>query len=142
MTFGVSNRGEELQYTSGYTGTDVELYLYLDSTDTDGDGTEDGDDLDDTSTYADVTTDPGGYSVVTHSIISGDVGQFNGDYGIEFTETIDVSDTEGNVDGLLLVEAGTDNIIARSEIQNAEPGPYQSLDGLSSLEVTPRVTSD
>lgn len=142
MTFGVSNRGEELQYTSGYTGTDVELYLYLDSTDTDGDGTADGDDLDDTSTYADVTTDPGGYGVVTHSIVSSDVGQFNGDYGIEFTETIDVSNTEGDVDGLLLVEAGTDNIIARSEIQNAEPGPYQSLDGLSSLEVTPRVTSD
>jgi hypothetical protein len=142
MSFGLSDRGEELQYTSGFVGQDADVTVYLDNTDTDNDGTAEGDDLSDTDGTGAVTTEPSGITRPTITIQSSDVGKFNGDFGIEQSLTLNIGGVSGDVDGVLLIESGTTNILARAEIQSPEPGPYQSLDGLKTIELIPRITTD
>lgn len=142
MSFGLSDRGEELQYTNGFVGVDVEVTLYLDNTDIDADGTAEGDNLNDADGTGAVTTEPSGLSRKTITVQSSDVGQFNGDFGIERSVDLNTDGVSGDVDGVLLIEAGTTNILARAEIQSPEPGPFQSLDGLKTIEIIPRVTTD
>jgi hypothetical protein len=142
MSFGLSDRGEELQYTNGFVGQDVEATLYLDNTDIDGDGTKEGDNLTDADGTGAVTTEPSGIIRSTITIQSSDVGQFDGDYGIERSLDLNTDGVTGKVDGVLLIESGTTNILARAEVQSPEPGPYQSLDGLKTIEIIPRVTTD
>jgi len=131
MAFGLSDRGEELQYTSGFVGQTVEVTMYDDSTD----GLSDSDGTGAVSTEPSVTRE-------SFTVQSSDIQQYSGDYGFERTVTVDVSGTSASVDGILLVEDGTNNIIARAEIQNPQPGPKQDLAGLSSIELTPRLTTD
>jgi hypothetical protein len=141
MTFGLSDRGEEIVTESGLVGTDVEVTVYLDDSDIDNDGSPEGDELLDGDGLGAVTTEPN-ISRKAHSIVSSDVGQFNGDFGVTFSETLNTSGLDDEVDGVLLIEQGTSNIVARSQIVNPEPGPYQSLTGLTSLTVEPEVTFD
>lgn len=142
MSFGLSDRGEELQYTNGFVGQDIDVTVYLDNTDIDNDGTAEGDDLTDADGTEAVTTEPSGLTRKTITIQSSDVGQFNGDFGIERSLDLNMDGVGGDVDGVLLIESGTTNILARAEIQSPEPGPYQSLDGLKTIELIPRVTTD
>jgi hypothetical protein len=142
MSFGLSDRGEELQYTASFVGLDLDLILYLDSTDIDGDGAVEGDDLTDADGTGAITTQPNGFSPKTVTIQSGDIGQFSGDFGFELSANINVDGVTDKIDGVVLAESGTTNIIARTEIQSPEPGPFQSLSGLKTIEIIPRVTTD
>jgi len=142
MTFGVSDRGEELLYRDGLVHQTLDALLYLDSADIDGDGTAEGDDLSDSDDRTAVTTVPTDLSRTTTTVQAGDVAQFDGDYGVELTFGFPTDGVSGEVDGVLLLEDGTDTVIARAEITNPEPGPYQSLNGLTSFTVEPRLTTD
>ena len=141
MAFGLSDRGEQLHYTSGFVGLDLDITIYLDSTDIDDDETPEGDDLVDSDDTSAITTEPA-VTRQTVSVQSGDIQQFSGDYGFEKTVTLNVDGISGEIDGVLIIESGTSNIIGRAAISEPEPGPYQSLDGLKEIEVTPRLTTD
>jgi len=141
MGFGLSDHGEELHYDGGFVGEDLDVTIYLDNTDIDGDGTKEGDDLADSDGLSAVTTEPS-ITRKTISIASGDITQFSGDYGFEKSASLDVDGITGKVDGVLLIDADTSKIVARAAIQSPEPGPYQSLDGLKTIELKPRLTTD
>jgi hypothetical protein len=141
MAFGLSDRGEELHYRNGFVGQDIDITIYLDNTDIDGDGTKEGDDLDDTDDVTAVTTEP---SVTrrTVTVQSADIEKINGDFGFSKEVELNVSGLTGKIDATLLIESGTDNIIARTEQQDPEPAPYQSLDGLKKIKLEPQITTD
>jgi len=141
MSFGLSNRGEELHYRNGFVGQDLDVTIYLDSTDVDGDGSDEGDNLTDSDDITVVTTEPS-VSRPTVTVEDTDIEMFDDDFGFEKSVKIGVDGISGEIDGVLLIESGTDNIISRSKIQDPEPGPYQSLDGLKEIEVKPRLTTD
>jgi hypothetical protein len=124
----------------GLVGVTVEVSLYLDSSDIDQDGSNEGDDLVDSDDLTAVTTEPS-ISRIPHTIAEGDTVNGATDFTISFSETFDVAGVADEVDGVLLIEQGTTNIVGRLEIQDQEPsGLYQSLNGLTSLTVTPTFT--
>jgi hypothetical protein len=140
MGFGLSNRGQELLVDGGLIGETVEVSLYLDNSDIDQDGSTEGDDLVDSDDLSAVNTEPA-ISRVPHLIAEGDTVNQATDFTISFSETFDVDGVADEVDGVLLIEQGTANIVGRLEIQDQEPaGLYQSLNGLTSLTVTPTFT--
>jgi hypothetical protein len=140
MGFGLSNRGQELLVDGGLVGVTVEVTLYLDNSDIDQDGTNEGDDLVDSDDLTAVTTEPA-ISRIPHTIVKGETVNQATDFTISFSETFDVDGVADEVDGVLLTEQGTTNIVGRLEIQDQEPsGLYQSLNGLTSLTVTPTFT--
>jgi hypothetical protein len=140
MGFGLSNRGQELLVDGGLVGETVEVSLYLDNSDIDQDGSTEGDDLVDSDDLVAVTTEPS-ISRVPHTIVEGDTVNQAADFTISFSETIDTDGVADEVDGVLLIEQGTTNIVGRVEIQDQEPsGLYQSLNGLTSLTVTATFT--
>jgi hypothetical protein len=140
MGFGLSNRGQELLVDGGLIGVTVEVSLYLDNSDIDQDGTDEGDDLVDGDDLTAVSTEPA-ISRTLHTIVEGDTVNQATDFTISFSETFDVDGVADEVDGILLIEQGTTNIVGRLEIQDQEPsGLYQSLNGLTSLTVTPTFT--
>jgi len=142
MTFGLSNDGEKIQ-AEAFVGRDITITIYLDSTDIDNDGTEEGDNLTDTSDLTDVTTEPIPSSArVTKTIQSKHIVKVDGDFGFSIPAILDVDGVTGKIDGTLVIESGTNNILTRGEIQDPEPGPYQSLDGLEEIEVEPQLTND
>jgi len=141
MSFGLSDRGEELHYRNGFVGQDIDITIYLDNTDIDGDGTKEGDDLGDTDDLTAVTTEPS-VTRKTVTVQSADIEKIDGDFGFSKVAELDVSGVTGKIDATLLIESGTDNIIARTEQQNPEPGPYQSLDGLKTIKLEPQITTD
>lgn len=142
MSFGLSNRGEELQYTQGLVGVTVDIVPYLDNADVDGDGQDEGDDLSDTASVAEITTEPSDFTRPSHTITQPDVAKVDGDFGVQFSVDLDVSSLGGDIDAVALVESGTSNIIARGGIANPEPGPFQALIGLKTLTVSPLITTD
>jgi hypothetical protein len=140
MGFGLSNRGQELLVDGRLVGVTVEVTLYLDNSDIDQDGVNEGDDLVDSDDLTVVNTEPA-ISRIPHTIAEGDTVNQATDFTISFSETFDVSGVADEVDGVLLIEQGTTNIVGRLEIQDQEPsGLYQSLNGLTSLTVTPTFT--
>jgi hypothetical protein len=140
MGFGLSNRGQELLVDGGLVGETVEVSLYLDNSDIDQDGSTEGDDLVDSDDLSAVNTEPA-ISRVPHTIVEGDTVNQATDFVLSFSETFDVDGVADEVDGVLLIEQGTTNIVGRLEIQDQEPnGLYQSLNGLTSLTVTPTFT--
>jgi hypothetical protein len=141
MSFGLSDHGEETLVKNGFDGLNYDVTLYLDNTDIDGDSNPEGDDLTDSDDLTAVTTEPN-VPRVSKTVALSDITQINGDWGFEQSVTFDVSNTTTRVDGLLLIETGTDNIIGRAEIQDPQPGPYQDLAGLADIDLTPRVTTD
>jgi hypothetical protein len=141
MSFGLSNRGEEILVKQGFDGLSYDATLYLDDSDIDSDGSTEGDDLSDTDSESAVTTEAN-VTRITETVGSSDIDTFSGDWGFEQTVSIDTSSTTARVDGVLLIESGTSNIIGRAEIQDPEPGPYQDLAGLKTIELTPRITTD
>jgi hypothetical protein len=140
MGFGLSNRGQELLVDGGLVGETVEVTLYLDSSDIDQDGTNEGDDLVDSDDLTAVSTEPA-ISRILHTIVEGDTVNRKDDFTISFSETFDVAGVADEVDGVLLIERGTTDIVGRLEIQDQEPsGLYQSLNGLTALTVEPQFT--
>jgi hypothetical protein len=140
MGFGLSNRGQELLVDGGLVGETVEVSLYLDNSDIDQDGSTEGDDLVDSDDLGAVTTEPA-ISRIPHTIVEGDTVNQATDFTISFSETFDVDGVADEVDGVLLIEQGTTNIVGRLEIQDQEPaGLYQSLNGLTALTVEPQFT--
>jgi len=131
MSFGLSDRGEELHYDGGFVGKSFDVTIYLDDTDQ----------LTDSSTLSDVTTEPG-ITRETITIQSSDIQQFSGDFGFEKSVTIDTEGITGDVDGVLLIDSSTQDIVARVSIDDPEPGPLQSLDGVKSFEATPQLSTD
>jgi len=142
MSFGLSDTGEKKQ-AEAFIGEDVDITIYLDNTDINNDGTKEGDDLTDSSDLTNVTTEPINQSArVTKTIQSSDIVQIDGDWGFSTSAIINLNGVTGKIDGTLIIESGTDNIITRGEIQDPEPGPYQSLDGLEEIEIQAQLTND
>jgi hypothetical protein len=140
MGFGLSNRGQELLVDGGLVGETVEVSLYLDNSDIDQDGSNEGDDLVDSDDLTAVKTEPA-VNRIPHTIAEGDTVNKKNDFTISFSETFDTAGVTDEVDGVLLIEQDTINIVGRLEIQDQEPsGLYQSLNGLTSLTVEPQFT--
>lgn len=131
MSYGLSDRGEELLFSESFVGQTFEVTVYDETTD----------DVSDDADMSAVTSEPD-VTRGTHTIVDGDVGQFDGDYGVTFTADVEVRSTTVEVDSVLLIESGTTNIVARCPIDQPQPGPKQWLGGLDVLRVEPQITTD